>query len=637
MSFTATYSGLNSNTAPKSPWADIIPYISVDKNKTWTSSKISTEETVSLNGQLTLSGFNALGSSPATYGYSSSPIVGLSFTTGYIQVFRDAFSRSYGELLVKNAGNNKIVSGIYYVDSIQFDSQNYIGAINYSVNLARITETTYSGLNPSETISFSEDGNGIVNITHSISAEGVGAAFNGNNSIAFDSVKIFVQNSTGVARIKNLSFSSGFVPTGSGASGVYISGGNSSNLILVSQTESINRMANRYSVDEVFKIDNIYNGEYGTKRFSVNFNSGITDEYNVVSVTCNIQGAKDKAFSGVTGMLSNITGQMYNAATGIYGSTTELCPIPIAFNVDTTRMITGYLDGTNISEVDGSSSITVNCSFDNSLNGTFFDYDISFSSDEQSNITSLDINGVIKGRGLHTAQKFYDASGYLFNTLLTNQADVGTMLFNKAVSGFNASAPTANTNLCFGVIGERGGQSFGFVKEKGQSNIEMNTGKGEITLSASFSDEAAVSGYNNFSWSTSAEVGMPLLVAKPSYKINGFNLIQDIGVNQKTAYTFDGSFEFTTGSQGAIPILSAASQPHTGLLKKMIEAEGIASTEVSNQQEGNSGIVLENYNKNFDFVSGSNSNSNDYLGSGFNVGLSTPAQPLAVYSTYKVK
>jgi len=637
MSFTATYSGLNSNSAPKSPWADIIPYISVDKNRTWTSSKISTEETISLNGQLTLSGFNALGSSPATYGYSSSPIVGLSFTSGYIQVFREAFSRSYGELLVKNAGNNKVVSGIYYVDSIQFDSQNYIGVINYSVNLARINETTYSGLNPSETLSFSEDGNGIVNIAHSISAEGVGPAFNGNNSIAFDSVKTFVQNSTGTARIKSLSFDSGFVPTGSGASGVYVSGGNSSNLILVSQTESINRMANKYSIDEVFKIDNIYNGEYGTKRFSVDFNSGIADEYNVVSVTCNIQGAKDKEFSGVTGMLSNITGQMYNAATGIYGSTTELCPIPIAFNIDTTRIITGYADGTNINGVNGSSSIIVNCSFDNSLNGTFFDYDISFSSDEQSNITSLDINGVIKGRGLHTAQKFYDASGYLFNTLLTNQADVGTMLFNKAVSGFNASAPTANTNLCFGVIGERSGQSFGFIKEKGQSNVDMNTNKGEITLSASFSDEAAVSGYNNFSWSTSAEVGMPLLVPKPSYKVNGFNLIQDIGVNQKTTYTFDGSFEFTTGSQGGIPILSASSRPHTGLLKKMVEAEGIASTEVSNQQEGNIGVVLENYNKNFDFVSGSNSNSNDYLGSGFNVNLSTPIQPLIVYSTYKIK
>ena len=336
-------------------------------------------------------------------------------------------------------------------------------------------------------------------------------------------------------------------------------------------------------------------------------------------------------------MLTNITGQMYNAATGIYGSTTELCQVPIAFNVDTTRIITGYIDGTNINGVDGSSSITVNCSFDNSLNGTFFDYDISFSSDEQSNITSLDINGVIKGRGLHTAQKFYDASGYLFDTLLANQTDVGAMLFNKAISGFNASAPTANTNLCFGVIGERSGQSFGFVKEKGQSNIEMNTNKGEITLSASFSDEAAVSGYNNFSWTTSAEVGMPLLVAKPSYKINGFNLIQDVGVNQKTSYTFDGSFEFTTGSQGSIPILSASPKPHTGLLKKMVEAENIISSEVSNIISGSGGVVLENYNKNFDFVSGSNSNSSDYLGSGFNVNLSTPTQPLIVYSTYKVK
>jgi len=635
MSFTATYIGLNSNSAPKSPWADIIPYISVDKNRTWSSSKISTEEAVSLNGQLTLSGFNALGSSPATYGYATSPIAGLTFTTGYIQVFRDAFSKSYGELLVKNAGNNKVVSGIYYVDSIQFDSQNYIGIINYSVNLARINETTYSGLNPSETLSFSEDGNGIVNINHSISAEGVGVAFDGNSSIAFDSVKTFVQNSTGVSRIKSLSFDSGFVPTGSGASGVYVSGGNSSNLILVSQTESINRMANKYAIDEVFRIDNIYNGEYGTKRFSVDFNSGIADEYNVVNVTCTIQGAKDKEFSGVTGMLSNITGQMYKAATGVYGSESELCPIPIAFNVDTTRMITGHLDGTNILGVNGSSSITVNCSFDNSLNGTFFDYEVSFSSDERSNTTSLDINGIIKGRGLHTSQKFYDASGYLFTTLLSNQADVTTMLFNKAISGFNNIAPINNDNYCFGEIGARDANSFGFVKDKGQSNVDINTGRGEINLSASFSDEASASGYDNFSWSTSAEVGMPLLVAKPSYKINGFNLIQDLGVNQKTSYTFDGSFEFATGAQGGIPILSAAIKPHTGMLKKLVDAEGIILQ--SNDAATPDDIVLESYNKNFDFVSGSNANSSDYLSSGFNVNLSTPKQPLTVYSTYKAQ
>lgn len=635
MSFTATYSGLDSNSAPKSPWADIIPYISVDKNRTWSSSKISTEETVSLNGQLTLSGFNALGSSSATYGYSSSPIVGLTFTTGYIQVFRDTFSRSYGELLVKNAGNNKVVSGIYYVDSIQFDSQNYIGVINYSVNLARINEAAYSGLNPSETLSFSEDGNGIVNITHSISAEGVGPAFSGNSSIAFDSVKTFVQNSTGVSRIKSLSFDSGFVPTGSGASGVYVSGGNSSNLILVSQTELINRMANKYAIDEVFKIDNIYNEEYGTKRFSVDFNSGIADEYNVVNVTCTIQGAKDKEFSGVTGMINGITGQMYKAATGIYGSTTELCPIPISFNIDTTRIITGHLDGTNILGVNGSSSITVNCSFDNSLNATFFDYEVSFSSDERSNTTSLEINGVIKGRGLHAAQKFADASRYLFIDLLDNQPDVATMLFNKAISGFNNIAPVNNENYCFGQIGERVGASFGFVKDKGQYNMDINTGRGEINLSASFSDEAAVSGYDNFSWSTSAEVGMPLLVAKPSCKINGFNLIQDLGVNQKTSYTFDGSFEFATGAQGGIPILSAAVKPHTGILEKLVDAESIVlQTNVDATQDD---IVLESYNKNFDFVSGSDVNSSDYLSSGFSVNLSTPKQPLTVYSTFKAQ
>lgn len=637
MSFKVTYSGLNSNTSPKSPWADVIPYVSVDNSRNWQASKNYREESVSLNGQLTQSGFNALADNPTNYGYSSSPVGGLSFTSGYIKVIRDAFSRSYGELVVANSENEKILSGIYYVDSIQFDSQNYIGVIDYSVTLNKVSELTYSGLNPSEILSVSEDGNGIININHSISAEGVGCAFSGNDPIAFNSVKTFVQNCTGASRIKNLSFNSGYLPTGSGYSGIYFSGGNSSNLILISQTESINRLANKYSIEEVFRIDNLYNGEYGTKRFSVDFNSGINDDYSVVNVTCNIQGAKDKLFTGVTGMLDNITGQMYNAATGIYGNSSELCPIPIAFNVDTTRMVTGYLDGTNTVGVDGSSSITVNCSFDNSFTGTFFDYDFSFSSDEQTNITTLDINGTIKGRGLHTAQRFYDASGYLFNTLLSNQPDVKTMLYNKALSGFASGAPTVNTNSCFGVIAERTGQSFGFVKDKGQANIEMNTGKGEITLSASFSDEAAVSGYNQFSWSTSAEIGVPLLIPKSSYKINGFNLIQDVGVNQKTSYTFNANFVFATGAQGAIPILSASTKPHTGILKKLVEAENISQNEVSNTSQGNVGVVLDGYNKNFEFVNGVTSTSQDYLSSGFDVNLSTPIQPLPVYSTYKIK
>ena len=634
MSFKVTYSGLNSNAAPKSPWADVIPYVSVDSSRNWTSSKTSREDSVSLNGQLTESGFNALNSNPNAYGYSSSPVAGLTFASGYIKVIRDAFSRSYGELVVANSENEKILSGIYYVDSIQFDAQNYIGLIDYSVNLNKVDELTYSGLNPSETISVSEDGNGIVNIVHSISAEGVGFAFNGNDPVAFNSVKTFVQNSTGIQRVKNLTFSSGFVPTGSGASGIYFSGGNSSNLILVSQTESINRLSNTYGVEEVFRVDNLYNGEYGTKRFSVELNSGITDDYAVVNVTCDIQGAKDKDFSYVTGMLTNITGQMYNAATGIYGSQSELCPVPIAFNIETTRLVTGYLDGTNITNVNGSSSITVNCSFDNSLNGTFFDYDLSYSSDEQTNVTTLDINGVIKGRGLHMAQRFYDASGYLFNALLSNQPDVKTMLYNKAISGFNVIAPQDNNLNCFGEIGARGGVSFGFVRDKGQVSLDMNTGKGEITLSASFSDEAAVSGYSEFSWSTSAEVGIPLLVPKPSYQINGFSLIRDIGVNQKTSYTFAQCS--TLFADCEISILSAATKPHTGILKKLVEAEGIVENEVSNQTQGNIGIVLENYSKTFDFVSGTSSNSQDYLSSGFDVNLSSPVQPLPVYSTYKV-
>ncbi len=460
-------------------------------------------------------------------------------------------------------------------------------------------------------------------------------------------MKTFVQDSTGINRIKNLLFASGFVPTGSGYSGVYISGdgvGNShsSNLILTSQTESINRLDNSYSVIENFKIDNLRSNQYAVKRFSANLNSGVADDYVVVNVNCSIEGAKDKSFSNVTGVLSNITGEMYSAATGIINNQTELCPVPIAFNINTTRLITGHIDATVITSVDGSSTIEANCSFDNSSDATFFDYDVSYDADEVRHFNNLNINGTIKGRGLHAAQKFYDASGYLFgigsnysNSLLNNEQDVRTMLYNKAVSAFNSIAPTGYADTC-GIIGERNGQSFGFVKDKGTVTVNFDTGKGEIALSANFSDEDSVSGYNVFNWNAEVNVGVPLLVLKPSYIENGFNIIQEIGVTGASTYSFNGNFEFTSGANGDLPILTKATQPHTGILLKLVQSEEFPDLS-SNTAFTTSGIILNNYRKNFDFVSGFTSNSKDYLSSGFSIELSNPKQnTLPVYSTYSV-
>jgi len=649
MSFKVTYSGLNSNQPGKSPWADIIPYVSVEEARNWNSNLLNKEFSVTLNGSLTQSGFNALSSNYANYGYSSNPTTNLVFPTGYIKIVKDAFSNCYGQLIatdVPNVGNPTVIlSGLYYVDSISFDNQNYINLINYSVQLKSYSGLKYSGIEPSEEINIREDGNGIVDISHRISAIGVGPAFEGDTPISFDSVKTFVQNSTGVSRLKNLMFGSGFVPTGSGFSGVYVSGAgigtsHSSNLILISQTESINRLTNTYGIEEQFKIDNLRSSPYGTKRFSVDLNSGIASDYVIVDVSCVIEGAKDKNFSDVSGLLNNITGQMYEAATGIINNpslpaSSGLCKTPINFSISTNRLITGHADASSITNIDGSSQISVSCSFDNSSEGTFFDYEVSYNSDEIEQFNSLNINGVIKGRGLHTAQKFADASGYLFTTLLSSEQDIKTMLYNKAVAAFSSMAPTSNASTC-GIIGERGGQSFGFVKDKGEANVSFNTGKGEITLNANYSDEPSVSGYNQFEWSCNVEVGVPLLVIQQSLNQNGFNIIQDIGTSGRCFYDFNGNFSFASGAEGVIPILTKASQPHTGILSKLIIAEGFPILSGNSVFE-TSGIILENYDKEFDFVSGTQASSNDYLSSGFRTRLSKSKQDtLSVYKTYSV-
>jgi len=638
MAFKVTYSGLNSDDAPKSPWADITPYVSVDKSRNWSSDQLFEEQTVTLNGQLTESGFNALSTagSPNSYGYSSDPTASLVFPTGYIQVIRSAFSNCYGELVVTDENTDSILSGTYYVDSISFDSQNYIGILNYSINLKQFNSLVYSGINPSETISMSDDGNGLVNVSHTISADGVGNAFDGNTPVSFNSVKTFVQNLTGATRIKSLIGASGMVPTGSGASGVFVSGGGSTNLILISQTESINRLQNSYSINENFVIDNLRNSAYASKRFSVDLNSGVNDDYIIANVTCNVVGAKDQSFANVSGLLNNITGQMYTAATGLIASQSELCPVPISFSIETTRLISdSSAIGTSVSSVDGNSTIRVSCSFDNSPNSTFFDYEVSYSSDEASNnSTTLDIDGIIRGRGLHTAQKFADASGYLFNTLLSSYSDVKDLLYHKATGIFSRIAPnSSDTN--HGIISSNynGGNGFGFSKDKGTASITLNSGRGEISLRGSFSDEAAVSGYSNFNWSVDTDVGVPLNILKSSYTSNGKTIVQELGVTGKTEYNFNGSFSLTTGIN-SIPILSAASKPHLETLGKLVSGEGF--TELSNDSFYNNEYVLNQYNKNITFVSGTSDSANDTLSTGFDVNLVKTGQNLLnVYAYYQ--
>lgn len=646
MPFKVTYSGLNSNEPGKSPWADVIPYVSIDETRNWTSNLIDKALKVTLNGSLTESGFNKLNTNYADYGYSSDPTSNLLFSTGYLKIFKDTFSRCYGNLIVADYENpsvpKTILSGLFYVDSIDLNSQSFIGKLDYSISLFAYSGLKYSGIEPKETISFNEEGNGLVTISHDISAVGVGLGFNNSDPVSFNSIKTFVQNSTGVDRIKRLAFASGYIPTGNNISGVYVSGNgigtsHSSNFILLSQVESINRLENTYSINETFRVDNFRSSPYFTKRFSAELNSGINTDYLVVGVTCDVVGAKDQSFSSISGSaLNNITGEMYNAATGLIGSQTELCKTPITFRIDTTRPVTGYLDGQNLVGVDGSSSIAVSCSFDNSSESTFFDYNVSFECDESSNVTTLNLDGAIRGRGIHAAQKFADASGYLFDTLLSEEPDLKNMLYKKATGAFGLIAPTT-ANATFGILGERGGQSFGFIKDKGNVSVNLNSGRGEITLSANFSDEAAVSGYNDFSWSTAVKVGTPILVLKPSYEINGFNIIQDLGVDQKTEYAFDGNFTFSSGINGTIPILTKTSQPHTGILKLLISAEGFPDL-TTNQNFYNENITLDNYNKSLDFVSGTTDSVKDFLGTGFSVSISKTGQnTLPIYSTYKVQ
>lgn len=640
MSFTVTYSGLNSNEPPKRPWGDITPYLSVEEERNWSANQNYTLRSLSLDGSFTESGINQLKNNYASYGYTSNPIPSVNFPLACLELITGLFGRSFGVIEAKDENSNNIIRVTGFVESFDIGDQNLVGKVDYSIVFKEYDNLAYSGINPSETISLDEQEDGKITITHTVSAAGVNRPFLGTDPVAFNTVKTFVQSRTGAAKIKNYIFSSGYIPTGNNnnpqQSGIFLnqtsfgSDPSAYNFNLVSQTESIDRINASYSITENFAFDTLRNTSTGIKRFSVDLNSGINDDYIVVNVSCDIQGGKDFNFYQTTGLLSNITGELFNVASSFAPNIT-LCQTPIAFSINTTTPASGY---TGYYQT-GNTVLQASCAFDNSPTGTFFDCSIDYQTDELEQVTTLNLNGNVRGRGLDLPQKFDDASGYFFNTLVNQQGSVKKLLYNKAISGFGAISAGAGLD---GIIAENNGAAFGFNPEPENLSVNLNTGLGQIDISCSFSDQASVSGYSNFSWSVDVDAGSVLLNPKASCVKNGFYLVQDFNITGRTVCTINGSFEFASGQNVSSTRIGTSNDlPHNAVLTGLLKEEEYNSFISSLSVAENNDVYVETDEKNLSIISGQ---GNNIISSGFNFSISKSAIetadfPLKIYKIYK--
>jgi hypothetical protein len=163
-------------------------------------------------------------------------------------------------------GVNIFNSDICSVQSISFDESKYYALLPFSITASCYDSGSfadnYGVLNPTDSWDFSEEKDGTVSVTHSVSAAG----FNSSGVKAINNAKKWVNSRTGVSnkvetfKIKNISGSC---------------------FVLDSISERIDRFNGSYSIEEKYKAD-LFSGMCGPGilRYSIdvskNFEDGIT-------------------------------------------------------------------------------------------------------------------------------------------------------------------------------------------------------------------------------------------------------------------------------------------------------------------------------------------------------------------------
>lgn len=501
--YNVSYNGLK-------PWGSGVPYVSMDVEEVFAAGQVGFIRTITLNGTV--------------------PTGQVDIITG----IRTAFASNFKEFIAPNV---RIPCSL--VQEVSFGSQNYIGKVDYSITLKDFSGFIYGVNNPIDEVSFQEETDGSITVSRKISA--VGICTDLNTETALNNAKNFVYARTGIDTLALIGTS-------------FISTGNSGNIFLLSQQENINRLTNTYSIDETFKYDPLYNTTSGTfKRFSVDFSSGINDDYLQVSVNGTYTISKNDWNDN---LLSQVNAdELYALATGVCSN---LNSKPASFSVDTdetsqTSSSTPYAKILNVRAI-----------YDTSPMGSYFEYDVDGSKDYKLGISEINVRGVIIGSGRHVRKKFENALSY-FNNTVGGWNGTKTFLYNTAVSGatdFGYTAFPLNTT----------------PKTRG---VVFNSGQGSIVLTASFDDAPFVDGYSDFSWSVSTDCGLNVFQPFASTNLNGTYLIQDLNILNRTNVTLNGNFAYP--NTGSFNLTKAKN-----ILVLLKELEGVQNAYIESESYNNS-------------------------------------------------
>ena len=161
------------------------------------------------------------------------------------QAFAGALRKNYQDFSVIGHGTEFHLKNCT-VESLSFSDSNYSGFVDYSISIVGYKSdkdfylNNYGVVDPVDSWNYSEDGTGVVSVTHTISASGYNTDGTNNKLNAFLKAKAFVDSRKGVSLKVNQALNKNVHPN--------------SALILNSQNETVDRLGGSYSITEAYSF-----------------------------------------------------------------------------------------------------------------------------------------------------------------------------------------------------------------------------------------------------------------------------------------------------------------------------------------------------------------------------------------------
>ena len=470
-------------------------------------------------------------------------ITGVANGTGRLNYLNSVFSDSFKDLLVESNGNTIYEESHCILESISFGNHSFphesAAAVPYTVKM-KAYEVPSGVVDVSSLISYQENPDGTVDISHKTSAKGLKT-----NLTAIENAYNFVNLFTGINPLLD-------------ESPMLVRG--ASQAVLLSVDENVDRLEGTYEVSEKWKYETGSSDNY-LSTFSLSVEDDVSQEFVNLNMNATFVGSIQGDFAGPFGARAASVAFDYYAKLAAFGIATGSC----------------ILNSFSSNESPDSNSVSLNLNFfsgDGLEVGGVFENSVTMDWDEVKNLKTYNINSEFKIKGpnpyreerinakKHEILSNYDHyAGYLYNVIKDSK------VYTKFGSDRDINPLPSDLSINEGETTP----SFSLSASYDDSDyIKIKTAT--LTNEESYPISAGKS-----EWSINVAPEKWLFSIQKAVNIEGHIMVQDLQCKSRERVSIDSSVEHIGGSlEGGVDVNGDLSSSKITDFVKSIESDIVA-------------------------------------------------------------